>query len=152
MPCYLRSLRIRESVPRLRHNKEVPLSAEVHSTTPRPQKRNYPRASLSIRVQYGELAKTLKEGFTGTMGGGGVFIETIHPLPVGTGIVLEFALPGKTGHVKIEGLVVWVRPEFDPKGLAPGMGIQFRKVSEWDRETILDLVMRILMGKPEMDV
>lgn len=128
------------------------MSAEVRSATPRPQKRNYPRAPLSIRVQYGELAKTLKEGFTGTMGGGGIFIETVHPLPVGTGIVLEFALPGKTGHIKIEGLVVWVRPEFDPKGLAPGMGIQFKKISDWDREKILDLVMRILMGKPEMDV
>jgi uncharacterized protein (TIGR02266 family) len=99
------------------------------------------------------LAKAVKEGFTGTIGGGGVFIETVHPLPVGTAIVLEFSLPGKTGHVKIEGLVVWVRSEFDPtKGLAPGMGIQFKKIADWDRDKILDLVMRILMGKPDIDV
>ena len=129
------------------------MSAEVRSATPRPHKRNYPRAPISIRVRYGEPITTPKEGFTGTMGGGGVFIETVHPsLPVGTGIVLEFSLPCKTGHIQVEGLVVWVRPEFDPNGLAPGMGIQFKKISDWDREKILDLVMRILMGKPEVDV
>lgn len=86
------------------------------------------------------------------MGGGGIFIEAMHPLPVGSDIVLDFSLPGKEGHIRVEGLVVWVRSEFDSKGLKPGMGVQFKKVLEDDRGKILDLVMRILMGKPEMDL
>jgi len=128
------------------------MSAETKSDASRSHRRSYPRAPVAIKIHYGELAKAVKEGFTGTIGGGGVFIETVRPLPVGTAIVLEFSLPGKTGYIKIEGLVVWVRSEFDPKGLAPGMGIQFKKVGDFDRDKILDLVMRILMGKPDIDV
>ena len=124
---------------------------ETESRTPH-KKRNYPRAPLSIRIRYGAASGSLKESFSGIMGGGGVSIETIHPLPVGSEIVMEFSLPGKTGHVRVEGLVVWVRNEFDPKGLSPGMGIQFKKISAADREKILDLVMRILMGKPETEI
>jgi uncharacterized protein (TIGR02266 family) len=126
--------------------------SETTTGTPRHKKRNYPRAPLSIRVRYGSASGGLKEGFTGIMGGGGISIETVHPLPVGSEIVIEFSLPGKTGHVRVEGLVVWVRSEFDPKGLAPGMGIQFKKISATDREKILDLVMRILMGKPDIEI
>ena len=114
------------------------------------KKRNYPRAPLSIRVRYGVPDSNLKEAFTGIMGGGGVSIETVRPLPVGSEIALEFSLPGRSGGIRIEGLVVWVRDEFDPKGLTPGMGVQFRKISLPDREKILDFVMRILMGESDI--
>ena len=124
---------------------------ETTSRPSRPRKRNYPRAPLSLRVKYGKPASASKEGFTGVMGGGGVSIETVQPLPVGNEVVLEFFLPGKSGHVRVEGLVVWERTEFDPKGLSPGMGIQFKKISTEDREKILDMVMRILMGEPEVE-
>lgn len=120
------------------------------STSPiRPRKRNYPRAQLSLKVKYQSPSSTGKDGFTGTMGGGGVFIETVNPFPLGNEIVLDFALPGKAGHVRVEGVVVWVRSGFEAKDLKPGMGVQFKKVQDEDRDKILDLVMRILMGKPE---
>jgi uncharacterized protein (TIGR02266 family) len=125
---------------------------ETASGTPRRNKRNYPRAPLAIRIRYGSESGGLKDGFSGIMGGGGISIETVHPLPIGSEIVMEFSLPGKTGHVRVEGLVVWVRNEFDPKGLAPGMGIQFKRISAADREKILDLVMRILMGEPDIEI
>ena len=85
------------------------------------------------------------------MGGGGVFIESVAPLPAGSEIHLDFTLPGRIGHIRVEGIVVWSRPEAKAEGLQPGMGIQFKQVAEDDREKILELVMKILMGKPESD-
>ena len=127
------------------------MTQQTTSSDSRPRKRNYPRAPLSIRVRYEVPNDPGKEGFTGTIGGGGIFIETLHPLPEGSDITLDFLLPGKSGQVRVEGLVVWSRPEDDSKGLQPGMGVQFKRVEESDREKILELVMRILMGKPEDD-
>lgn len=114
-----------------------------------PKKRNYPRAPISIRIQYQEPEKRIVEGFTAIMGGGGLFVDTVAPLPVGTPVSLEFALPGQTALVKVEGQVVWVRPEFDPKGFSPGMGIQFRKINEADREKIVQFVMHVLLKRSE---
>ena len=122
------------------------------TTTPKappPMKRNYPRAPISIRIHYQDPQKQVKEAFTAIMGGGGLFIDTVSPLPTGTAVSLEFGLPGQSGLVKVDGQVVWVRPEFDPKGFSPGMGVQFKKINEADREKIEQFVMRVLMGQPE---
>lgn len=114
-----------------------------------PEKRKYPRAPISIRIKYQEPQKRMVEGFTAIMGGGGLFIDTVAPLPVGTAVRLEFGLPGQAASIQVEGGVVWVRPEFDPKGFSPGMAVQFRKITEADREKIVQFVMRSLMGRPE---
>lgn len=114
-----------------------------------PIKRDYPRALLSIRIQYQDPDKRLKEAFTGIMGGGGLFIDTLSPLPVGTAVSLDFSLPGEGNSLQVDGQVVWVRPEFDQKGYSPGMAVQFKEIEEQARERILELVMRILTGRPE---
>ena len=119
---------------------------------PPPEKRNYPRAPVSIRIQYKDPQKGMKEAYTAIMGGGGLFIDAVSPLPVGTDVSLEFGLPGQAGSVKVDGQVVWVRPEFDPKGFSPGMGIQFKKINEADREKIVQFVMHTLMGRSETDL
>ncbi len=123
-------------------------------TNPKPQaqNRNYPRAPISIRVQYRDPQRGQKEAFTGVLGGGGLFLDTVAPLPVGTAVHLEFELPGRPEAIRVDGLVVWVREGFDPKGYSPGMGIQFGKVAEADRQFILNLVMAALMGRPEYEV
>lgn len=123
--------------------------AVTYTKGPPPKKRDYPRAPISIRIQYRVPEKGTKEAFTAIMGGGGLFIDTVSPLPVGTAVSLEFGLPGQTGSVKVDGQVVWVRPEFDPKGFSPGMGIQFKKINEADREQVMRFVMRVLMGQSE---
>jgi type IV pilus assembly protein PilZ len=121
----------------------------TNAKAPSPEKRNYPRAPISIRIQYQEPQKRIVEGFTATMGGGGLFVDSVDPLPAGTPVRLEFGLPGQGAAVKVDGRVVWVRPEFDPKGFSPGMAIQFKKITEADREKIMHFVMQILMGRPE---
>jgi len=120
------------------------------SRTRPPKKRDYPRAPVSIRIQYRAGQKGAKEGFTAIMGGGGLFIDTVSPLPAGTDVSLEFGLPGQAASVHVEGQVVWVRAEFDPKGFSPGMGIQFKTINESDREKIMQFIMRVLMGQPEI--
>ena len=119
---------------------------------PPPEKRNYPRAPVSIRIQYKDPRRGTKEAFTAIMGGGGLFIDTVSPLPAGTAVSLAFGLPGRSGLVNMDGQVVWVRPEFDPKGFSPGMGIQFKKINEADREKIAQFVMHTLMRRSEADL
>ena len=124
------------------------------NVTPGPAKvnrRNYPRAPFSIRVQYGAPNGPSREGYSGILGGGGIFVETVKPLPTGRKILLEFSLPAIPSPIRLEGLVVWVRSEFYPAGMKPGMGIEFKKISEDDRYKILDLVMRVLMGEADID-
>lgn len=117
---------------------------------PPSKKRNYARAPISIRIQYQEPRRGTKEGFTAILGGGGLFIDTLSPLPEGTPVSLEFGLPGQVDSVKVDGQVAWVRSDFDPKGFSPGMAVQFRKIKEVDREKIMQFVMRILLGQPEI--
>ncbi|MBI3812248.1 MAG: TIGR02266 family protein [Nitrospirae bacterium] len=123
--------------------------AVTYTKGPPPKKRNYPRAPISIRIQYRVSEKGIKDAFTAVMGGGGLFIDSVSPLPVGTAVNLEFGLPGQASSVQVDGEVVWVRPEFDPKGFSPGMGIQFKKIKDADREKVVQFVMRVLMGQSE---
>jgi type IV pilus assembly protein PilZ len=123
--------------------------AVTYTKGPPPKKRDYPRAPISIRIQYRVSEKGVKEAFTAIMGGGGLFIDTVSPLPVGTTVSLEFGLPSQADSVQVDGQVVWVRPEFDPNGFSPGMGIQFKKIKEADREKVVQFVMRVLLGQSE---
>ncbi|MBI3610748.1 MAG: TIGR02266 family protein [Nitrospirae bacterium] len=124
--------------------------AATQPPIPSPKKRNYPRVPLAIRIQYRDPLKGVKEGFTAVMGGGGLFVDTLSPLPVGTAVSLEFSLPGQGDSVKVDGQVAWVRPDFDPKGFSPGMGIQFKTINDADREKVVQFVMRALMGQSEI--
>ena len=76
---------------------------------------------------------------------GGIFIETHHPLPLGTEIVLRFTPPGEAQEqLEVEGDVVWVNP-FKPEGenFNPGMGIQFKNLSDENKDTITQIVRTV---------
>jgi uncharacterized protein (TIGR02266 family) len=63
-----------------------------------------------------------------TLGAGGLFIETEHPLAVGTPLRLRFRLPGGSTLHAIEGRVTWQhRPDEARAGDARpgGMGVAF---------------------------
>ena len=62
-----------------------------------------------------------------TLGAGGLFIESEHPLPRGTRLKLAFSLPGRETRHEIEGRIVWAEgpAETGPAPCSPGMGIQF---------------------------
>lgn len=113
------------------------------------EQRRFLRAPLSLTIKYHNADSiVIEEGFTATIGGGGLFIETFHPLPANDVVTMELYLPGDVDKTVIEGMVVWANKEF-AGDIAPGMGIKFVKISMKDKKKISDLVARTLGGKAD---
>jgi len=112
------------------------------------ERRKFFRAPLSLAVRYRGSKGEDVEAFTGTVGGGGIFIETFYPLPVDSDITIEMHLPGSMKKTVIEGRVVWNRKDYINE-YPPGMGIEFTKISRKDQAAINELVTRILVGGTE---
>lgn len=101
------------------------------------EKRRSRRTSLVVRVDYSTVDSFFSE-FTTNINEGGLFIETDNPSPIGTRVVLKFALPGTDDPLKVDGRVVWVSPEGSAE--APGMGIEFENLDDECRRRINDVV------------
>lgn len=107
--------------------------------------RAYPRAPLALKVRYTTPEGKRFDGLTGGIGGGGLFIESSMPLPVGAELTMEFALPDRpTEMIRARGKVAWVRPKPDRFTLYPGMGIQFTDIPEKARENVIELVKSLI--------
>jgi uncharacterized protein (TIGR02266 family) len=103
--------------------------------------RSEPRISLAFRVRYNTPEGQRFESRAGGIGGGGMFIESHTPLPVGTKLVMEFSLPEKPEEwLLTKGVVAWVCPKADQYTFSPGMGVQFTEVTQEIRDRILELV------------
>lgn len=60
---------------------------------------------------------------------GGMFLDTKKPYPMGSGLLLDFALPQTELRVRVKGVVVRVvKPDLDDPAQASGMGISFTEV------------------------
>lgn len=113
------------------------------------ERRRFLRAPLSLTIKYhNKESIVIEEGFTGVIGGGGLFIESFHPLPVNDVITMEMFLPGDVAKTVVEGMVVWNRKEF-AGDIAPGMGIKFTNIKLKDKMKINDLITRTLGGKAD---
>ena len=103
--------------------------------------RSEPRILLSFRVRYDTPEGHRFESRAGGISGGGLFIESQAPLPVGTKLAMEFSLPEKTMEwLSAKGIVAWVCPKADQYTFSPGMGVRFTEVTSEIRERILELV------------
>jgi type IV pilus assembly protein PilZ len=103
--------------------------------------REQPRLSLVLKVRYTTPGGKTVESRAGGIGGGGLFIESISPLPVGTNISLEFALPDRpTDWMHASGIIAWVCPKPDHYTFSPGMGVRFTDIDLEDRARIIELV------------
>jgi uncharacterized protein (TIGR02266 family) len=90
----------------------------------RRNRRRFRRRTVRVLVEYLSEAGLCCDTAT-TLGAGGLFIETDHPLPEGSEIKLAFQLPGSDTRNEIEGTVAWARhPSGNAVG-AVGMGIEF---------------------------
>ena len=113
------------------------------------ERRRFLRAPLSLTIKYHSPESiVIEEGFTSVIGGGGLFIETFHPLSVNDVITMELYLPGYVDKTVIEGMIVWIRKEF-AGDIAPGMGIKFGNISLKDKKKVNDLVIRTLGGNAD---
>ena len=103
--------------------------------------RSEPRISLSLRVKYTTPEGHQFESRAGGIGGGGLFIESLSPLPVGTKLSLEFSLPEQPSEwLPAKGLVAWVCPKADQYTFSPGMGVRFTEINPDIRNRVLEVV------------
>lgn len=106
--------------------------------------RSEPRISLAFRVRYNSPEGLRFESRAGGIGGGGLFIESQTPLPVGTRLAMDFSLPEKSEEwVPAKGTVAWVCPKADQYTFSPGMGVRFTEITEDVRDRIHALVKSI---------
>lgn len=103
--------------------------------------RAHPRAPLAIKVRYATQDGKQFESITGGIGGGGLFIESGAPLPVGSEMTVEFSLPDRPlERMKAKARVAWVRKKPERYILFPGMGVQFTDIPSQARQQVMDLV------------
>ncbi|HET8579795.1 MAG TPA: PilZ domain-containing protein [Nitrospiraceae bacterium] len=103
--------------------------------------RAHPRAPLAVKVRYATQDGKQFESITGGIGGGGLFIESGAPLPVGSEMTVEFALPDRPlERLKAKARVAWVRKKPERYLLFPGMGVQFTDIPPQDRQHVMDLI------------
>ena len=116
------------------------------------QARTHPRIALSFHIEYGTPEGYRYEGQAGGLGVGGLFIESQSPLPVGTKVSMDFALPDTPDQwVQAQGIVAWVCPKADQYTFSPGMGVRFTDLPSETRKNILEIV-RTFPHKHNKDV
>jgi uncharacterized protein (TIGR02266 family) len=120
------------------------------ASPPQPeQMRAQPRASFLSKVRYAPAGGRPTESRATGVGGGGLFIESQAPLPVGTDLELEFTLPERPDRwLKARGAVAWVCPKADQYTFSPGMGIRFTKIADETRDLVLGLVHSLRRKQP----
>ncbi len=80
---------------------------------------------MSLEVEY-RTAGAFLVAYTSNLSKGGLFIETAHPMPVGTDLALRFTIPA-AGPIEVRGAVAWVRP-VAAEGKPAGMGVEFEQL------------------------
>lgn len=106
--------------------------------------RNEPRVTITFGVKYMAPEGQQFESRASGIGGGGLFIESLRPLPVGTKLALEFSLPEEPLEwLPAKGLVAWVCPKADQYTFSPGMGVRFTEINPDIRNRVLELVKSI---------
>lgn len=106
--------------------------------------RSEPRISLAFRVRYNSPEGPQFESRAGGIGGGGLFIESQTPLPVGTRLAMEFSLAERSEEwMPARGTVAWVCPKADQYTFSPGMGVRFTEIAQDVRDRIHELVKSI---------
>jgi len=89
--------------------------------------REYPRMPYVVAVQF-RSASSFLIAYSVNLSRGGLFLETGHDLPVGSGLELSFQVPG-AGVVQLAGHVAWRRGPESMDGPA-GLGVEFADISE----------------------
>ncbi len=103
------------------------------------ERRGSPRIAVEVALGV-HSDSNFFSGLTRDISEGGLFVATHTPLPRGTHVTVNFALPG-CSEISADGVVVWVS---DPVSGHPGMGVQFASLSSEN-----DALIRRFMAKRE---
>ena len=107
------------------------------------ERRTSPRAEFVVRVNY-QTVDSLFSEFARNINDGGIFVETDTPQPVGTGVELEFKLPGADQPIEVIGNVVRSisADQVESDGVA-GMGIEFENLDSDVRQQINEIIQKL---------
>ena len=108
-------------------------------------RRKSQRTDLVVRVDY-QTVDELFSDFARNINEGGIFVETETPHPLGTGVDLQFRLPGGDEPIRVKGIVVHVSDGED--GESPGLGIEFDSLDGPTRQRINQLVRKLRAAAP----
>jgi type IV pilus assembly protein PilZ len=110
-------------------------------------KRKTTRLHHEIPVAYRSVGSFLTDWAT-NISQGGLFINTRHPLAVGTEVRILIQLPGEPKAAAIEGKVTRVTEYDNHHNLVPGMGVEFTDLAQ-DRRAELERFVQRLRGQLE---
>jgi uncharacterized protein (TIGR02266 family) len=99
--------------------------------------RVYDRIAISLEVEY-RTAGAFLVSYTANLSKGGLFIETLRPLTIGTELLLKFSIPGQ-GAIEVRGVVAWTRTTV-VDGKPTGMGVEFEQLDGRHGEIIDGIV------------
>ncbi len=104
--------------------------------------RSTPRVKAQLQVRYGQHKEHLLNNYSLNISTGGLFLETVEPLPENTPLELEFVLPDRQDPIRCRGRVAWVNSPSGPvkPQLPPGMGIQFLDLLLVDMQAIREFM------------
>jgi type IV pilus assembly protein PilZ len=114
---------------------------EVQTTV---ERRLYPRAAVTVRVDYSTVDAMFSE-FTRNINEGGLFIETETPLELDEQVQLQFRLPGIDDPLKVNGRVAWISEAGADE--TPGMGIEFESLDADARLRIDQIVQELRVDR-----
>lgn len=121
----------------------------VKGFLPVSRRRSHPRIDASLLIKYAEPKGPIRNGYTATVGGGGLFLESSSPVPVGTPLEFKIYLPyDRDNPIKATGEVVWVRQKAQRALLLPGMGVQFSDIDEEHRRRLLEFIRILSKASP----
>jgi hypothetical protein len=100
-------------------------------------KRRYLRRDINTPLSF-EFHEEKRSCLMTSLGEGGLYAETVLPLPLGTRLQIGFELP--TGYRIVVTSEVKHSLAHNYSSLPPGFGVQFLDLSEKDREAIVDWV------------
>ncbi|MCX6128244.1 MAG: PilZ domain-containing protein [Proteobacteria bacterium] len=111
-------------------------------------KRKKARQPLQVVVEY-ERGKKVEFNFCSDFSESGIFIETSIPLETGKEIKLNIKLPPQTDIIGLNGIVRWRREANFEQKIVPGMGIEFRSLTDEQKNLItehLEYYQRIIVN------
>jgi len=106
--------------------------------------RSEARIPKTLSLSYKDK-KSFQTAYTSNISGGGLFIKTGTPLPVGEMFLLKLQLPDIPDPLKIKCTVVWADKEEKDKDRHPsGMGIKFNEMSDKDNESLQEYLKPLI--------
>jgi anti-sigma B factor antagonist len=120
-----------------------------HIEHEQPLRRRFTRLEMDVPVTY-KLVKGLCIGseshlYCGRMeniSGAGLFLRTIHMLPLGSEVAVEVVLDSNKEPKRFNGIVMWLADKGIQPELYPGMGISFTDISSRSQVEILEFIER----------